>query len=183
MNFAIELLKRFWPALVIGFTVLVMGYGLQQLHNRIFEAGEAKANTAWQSKWDAHALADSEATRIAEAAERTKEQARQQAMNKVIQDGQQKIDAATADATAHADATRGLHDAVDRLTGALADSEASGSACATAASKAATKAARVLADVFKLADQAAGVMARTADQALTRGSLCERAYDAVENVK
>lgn len=163
-------------AIAYGILCMVVVFAIGSVGYRI-------SDNAWQAKWDAHALADSEAVRIADAAERTKEQARQAAMNKVIQDGQQKIDSATADAAAHADATRGLHDTVDRLTGALADSEASGSACATDASKAATKAARVLADVFKLADQAAGVMARTADQALTRGSLCERAYDAVENVK
>lgn len=145
--------------------------------------GVDRTNATWQSKWDAHALADSEATRIADAVERTKEQAHQQAINKVIQDGQKAIDTAVDDARTHADATRSLHNTVDHLTGALADSEASGSACATSASKAAAKAARVLADVFKLADQAAGTMARTADQALTRGSLCERAYDAIENVK
>lgn len=147
------------------------------------EHGRDMANAAWQVKWDAHALADSEATRIADAAERTKEQARQAAMNKVIQDGQQQIDAANADAAAHADAARGLYNTVDQLTGALSDSEASSSACATSASKAATKAARVLADVFKLADQAAGTMAATADQAMTRGLLCERAYDAVSDSK
>lgn len=149
----------------------------------IYNAGVKHTNATWQSKWDAHALADSEATRIADAVERAKEQAHQQAINKVIQDGQKAIDNANADALAHADATRGLHNTVDQLTGALADSEASGSACATSAGKAAAKAARVLADVFKLADQAAGTMARTADQALTRGGLCERAYDEVSDSK
>lgn len=163
------------PLLLVALVLAVYFVGVK--------SGKDDANSTWQAKWDEHALADSEATRLADAAERTKEQARQQAMNKVIQDGQKIIDSAIADADAHADATRGLHDTINGLTGALADSEASGSACATAASKAATKAARVLADVLKLADQAAGVMAATADQALTRGSLCERAYDAIENVK
>lgn len=172
MIFAIELLKRFWPALAL-IAVLIGGYSSGYQH------GADSADATWQSKWDAHALADSEATRIADAAERTKEQAHQQAMNKVIQDGQKTIDSAVADARAHADATRSLYNTVDHLTGALADSEASGSACATSASKAAAKASRVLADVFKLADQAAGTMAATADQAMTRGSLCERAYDAL----
>lgn len=176
MTIALELLKRFWPALAL-IAVLVGGY--MQGHSN----GSHRANANWQSKWDAHALADSEATRIADAAERTKEQARQAAMNKVIQDGQKQIDSAVADAAGHAAASRGLYDTVDRLTGALSDSEASNSACTTAASKAATKAARVLADVFKLADQAAGTMAATADQAMTRGALCERAYDAINDSK
>lgn len=145
--------------------------------------GHRISDNKWQSRWDAHALADSEATRIVDAVERTKEQARQSAMNKVIQNGQKQIDSAIADAAGHAAASRGLYDTVDRLTGALADSEASNSACTTAASKAATKAARVLADVFKLADQAAGSMAATADQAMTRGALCERAYDSISDSK
>lgn len=163
------------PLLLVALVLSVYFVGVK--------SGKDDANTDWQAKWAEHALADSEATRIADAAERTKEQAYQAAMNKVIQDGQKAIDNAVDDARTHADATRSLHNTVDHLAGALADSEASGSACATSASKAAAKAARVLADVFKLADQAAGTMARTADQALTRGSLCERAYDAIENVK
>lgn len=172
----LSFLKQCWlPLALVGLVAL----GAWLIHHEAWEGGRTEANAEWQAKWDAHALADSEATRIADAAERTKEQARQAAMNKVIQDGQKIIDNAVADASAHADATRSLHNTVDHLTGALADSEASGSACATSASKAAAKAARVLADVFKLADQAAGTMAATADQAMTRGSLCERAYDAL----
>lgn len=177
---ALSFLKQCWlPLALVGLVAL----GAWLIHHEAWEGGRTEANAEWQGKWDKHALADSEATRIADAVERAKEQEHQQAINKVIQDGQKIIDNAVADASANADATRSLHNTVDHLTGALADSEASGSACATSASKAAAKAARVLADVFKLADQAAGTMARTADQALTRGSLCERAYDAIENVK
>ncbi len=80
MSIVLELLKRFWPALAL-IAVLVGGYSSGYQH------GADSTNATWQSKWDAHALADSEATRVAEAAERTKEQARQAAMNKVIQDG------------------------------------------------------------------------------------------------
>ena len=144
-----------------------------------YHHGQTVANEDWQSKWNDRDTRDAKAVETNEASERDKEQARQQSINKVMENGQQKIDSATADAAdanAHAVSLRG---AVDQLTAQLAASTASGNSCATAASKAATRAAVVLANVFKLSDQLSGDLAGYADQSHARGVTCEAAYDGL----
>ncbi|WP_256584920.1 DUF2514 family protein [Pseudomonas sp. Irchel s3a18] len=61
----------------------------------------------------------------------------------------------------------------------LSASQSSGHSCTAAASQAATRAVLVLADVLKRADQRAGDLAATADQASSRGVICEHSYDVV----
>ena len=63
----------------------------------------------------------------------------------------------------------------------IQDGQCRSNSCTVAASKAATRAAMVLADVLKRADQRAGDLAATADQARARGMTCEKAYDALGN--
>jgi len=142
-----------------------------------YRHGVSTTSATWQAQWNARDTRDAQAKADNEVAERAKEQARQLSMNKAIQDGQRKIDQATADAAdarASADSLRG---AADNLAQRLAASEASGNSCAAAASKAATRAAMVLADVFKRADQRAGELAEVADQARARGMTCQQAYE------
>lgn len=144
-----------------------------------YDHGRATKDAEWQSKWNDRDTRDEAAALTNETAERDKEQARQHSINKAIQDGQQIIDKATSTAAAADSRVAGLQGAVDQLTGRLAASEASGNSCIASASKAADHAARVLADVFKLADQAAGIMAAAGDQARARGLTCEQAYDGI----
>ena len=92
---------------------------------------------------------------------------------------QRTIDQVTADAAAARASADSMHGAVDDLASRLAASETSGNSCTAAASKAATRAAMVLADVLKRADQRAGELAATADQARARGMTCEQAYDGL----
>ena len=140
---------------------------------------DAKWQSAWNDRntWDARAKADNEASA------RTKEQAYQQSINKAIQNGQQIIDQATADAAAARASADGLRGAADKFAGRLAASEASGNSCTAAASKAATRAALLLADVLKRADQRAGDLAEVADQARARGLTCEQAFDAISAIR
>lgn len=144
-----------------------------------YQFGGSVKDAEWQVEWNARDVRDREAKASNEAEERAKEQARQLAINKVIQDGQRQIDQATADAAdarASADSLRG---AADNLASRLAASQSSGYSCTVAASKAATRVAMVLADVLKRADQRAGELAEVADQARARGMTCEKAYDAL----
>ena len=67
----------------------------------------------------------------------------------------------------------------DQLANQLAASQASVNSCTAAARSATAHSARVLADVLKLADDAAGKMAATADQAIGRGAICEHAYEGL----
>ncbi|WP_397448110.1 DUF2514 family protein [Pseudomonas sp. NA-150] len=179
MTFALDLLKRFWPVLVIIALLLGAAYGLNSLYDHIYDQGQAAANLAWQDKWDKRDNYDKAAARANENTERAKEQERQLSINKVVESGQQLLDAAQAAATASRASDDSLRATADDLANRLAASQASGNSCTAASSKAAAHAARVLADVFKLADQAAGTMANAADQARVRGATCEQAYYSI----
>ncbi|WJM93395.1 DUF2514 family protein [Pseudomonas brenneri] len=143
-----------------------------------YSHGQSVTDAEWQAKWSDRDAQDAEAKTLNESTERAKEQARQQTINKVIQDGQKIIDQAYADASASRD-DRSLRDAADETAGRVAASQAGGHSCTSAASQAATRAVMVLADVLKRADQRAGELAADADQSRGRGVTCERAYDGL----
>ena len=143
-----------------------------------YSHGQSVANEEWQSKWNARDTNDAAAKALNESTERAKEQARQQTINKVIQDGQKVIDQAYADAAASRN-DRSLRDAADATAGRVAVSQAGSHSCTAAASQAATRAVMVFADVLKRADQRAGDLAAEADQSRGRGVTCERAYDGL----
>ncbi|ETK19317.1 hypothetical protein H097_10672 [Pseudomonas sp. FH4] len=152
--------------------VVLIGLFLAYSHGQSVKDGE------WQARWNARDANDVAAKALNESTERAKEQARQQTINKVIQDGQKIIDQAYADASASRD-DRSLRDAADETAGRVAASQAGGHSCTSAASQAATRAVMVLADVLKRADQRAGDLAADADQSRGRGVTCERAYDGL----
>ncbi|MEE3636357.1 DUF2514 family protein [Pseudomonas sp. AL 58] len=143
-----------------------------------YQHGRSTMDAEWQVRWSDRDAGDKQAWALAEAADREKEQARQQAINKVIQDGQTLIDQASADAAAARATAASLRDEADRLASGTA-SKASSHSCTTAASQAATRAVMVLADVFKRADERAGDLAEYADQSRSRGVTCEKAYTAL----
>lgn len=160
-----------WAWRATGLLLLLVSYWGAYKH------GRTTVDAEWQGRWAVRDASDKQAWALAEAAERTKEQAHQQQMNKVILDGQKIIDRAVADAAA-ARADLSLRDEVDRAAGRAA-SAASGHSCTAAASAAASRAALVLADVLKRADERAGDLATDADQSRGRGVTCEQAYDGV----
>lgn len=143
-----------------------------------YQHGRSTMNAEWQVRWSDRDAGDQQAWALAEAAEREKEQAHQQAINKVIQDGQTLIDQASADAAAARSTAASLRDEANRLASGTA-SKASSNSCTAAASQAATRAVMVLADVFKRADERAGDLAEYADQSRSRGVTCEKAYTAL----
>ena len=145
-----------------------------------YQHGRDTMAVEWKERWAARDAVDKQDRALAEAAERTKEQAHQQQMNKVILDGQKIIDRAVAD-TAAARADLSLRDEVDRTAGRAA-SAASGHSCTAAASAAASRVALVLADVLKRADERAGDLATDADQSRGRGATCEQAYTALTEI-
>lgn len=140
--------------------------------------GRSTMDDEWQTRWADRDAGDKQAWAMAEVAEREKEQTRQNSINKAVQDGQQKIDQATADAASARTVAGGLQRTVDDLAGRLA-AQASSHSCTAAASQAASRAVMVLADVFKRADERAGNLAADADQGRSRGVTCEKAYDSV----
>lgn len=144
-----------------------------------YQFGVSAENNRWQAIWSAHLAEDAKSTAAHQAQLRAIEDERRQAVNLVTENAQTKIEemASAADA---ADAYAGrLRDKADQLAAELERTSAAVSACTTAASKAAAENARMLADVFKRADERAGHLAGVADQAIERGLACERAYDSL----
>ncbi|KPA87269.1 Protein of unknown function (DUF2514) [Pseudomonas asplenii] len=146
-----------------------------------YHFGGSVADERWQARWNSRDAADLAAKELNESTERAKEQARQASINKVVENGQVLVDTANAAVTAANRESGRLRDVADGLADRLAASEARGNSCTAAAGKAAAHTARVLADVLKLADEAAGKLAATADQARARGVSCEAAYRALGN--
>lgn len=169
-------MSALWPKILpyIVALLLVAGALFGAYHH-----GVTVTNDEWQAKWAERDMRDSQAAELNEAAERAKEQSRQQAINKVVQNGQALIDTAAAAVTAANRESDRLRSAADGLAGRVSASQAGGNSCTAAASAAATHAVMVLADVLKRADQRAGDMATVADQARARGLTCEQAYDAL----
>lgn len=145
-----------------------------------YHHGETVANDDWQARWSDRDTRDESAKAANEAAEREKEQSRQQAINKVVQNGQALIDTAAAAVTAANRESDRLRSAVDGLASRIAASQGGSHSCTAAASAAASRAVLVLADVLKRADQRAGDLAGFADQSHGRGVTCEQAYDAID---
>ena len=167
------LLLRILPYIVA--LLLVAGALFGAYHH-----GLSVKDAEWQAQWNDRDTRDAKAKRDNEAAERAKEQARQLAINKVIQDGQQIIDRATADADAARASADSLRGAADTIAARLAASQAGGNSCTAAASQAATRAVMVLADVFKKSVRRNTELAETADSAIARGGVCEAAYSALQ---
>ena len=144
-----------------------------------YHHGETVTNDEWLAKWSERDARDEAAQASNEASERTKEQSRQQAINKVVQNGQALIDTAAAAVTVANRESDRLRSAADGLASRIAASQAGGNSCTAATSAAATRAVMVFADVLKRADQRAGDLAADADQSRGRGVTCERAYDGL----
>jgi endo-alpha-1,4-polygalactosaminidase (GH114 family) len=144
-----------------------------------YHHGVSTTNATWKAEWNDRDTRDAQAKEQNEAAERTKEQSRQQAINKVVQNGQALIDTAAAAVTAANRESDRLRSAADGVASRIATSQAGSNSCTAAASAAATRAVMVLADVLKRADQRAGDLAGYADQSHGRGVTCEQAYDAL----
>jgi hypothetical protein len=167
-----SLISRLLPYLLAVSVVFAIG-GIG------YRIGVDSTDAKWQARSNAALAAAMAQAAQAQAEVREEEQRRQAAIDEVMTNAQEQINQAEADAVAAVSAADSLRDAADRLARELADTEASFSACTTAASEAAARNARVLADVFKRADERAGHLAQVADQARARGLACEASYDGV----
>lgn len=135
------------------------------------------AATARQELAEYRATA-AESGRLAERAQRTQEQTWRTRVDGVIQDGQQKIAAARADADRAGGAARQLQ---QQLAAYRAAVRAASAASAAAQGRApASDPLDLLSDLFGRADSRAGDLARIADERGTAGTICERHADATE---
>ncbi|WSE85495.1 DUF2514 family protein [Pseudomonas donghuensis] len=150
------------------------GRGLIQLTGRANYAA-AGAGLGLPLEEKPELLEQPEHAAMSAACEREKEQARQQSMNKAIQDGQKIIDEALADAAAARAANGSLRDTAEDHVRRL-EAQARNHPCTAATSQTAACVAMVFADVFERADERAGDLAAVADQSRGRGVVCEPAY-------
>jgi hypothetical protein len=119
-----------------------------------------------------------ESGRLAERAQRTLEQTWRMRVEGVIQDGQQQIAAARADADRAGAAALQLQ---QQLTAYRAAVRAASAAPATTEGRApAADPLDLLADLFGRADDRAGDLARIADERGAAGTICERHADATK---
>lgn len=135
-----------------------------------------EAATARKDLSDYRATA-AESGRMAERAQRTQEQTWRSRVDGVIQDGQQKIAAARADAVSAAGAERRLRDQLAAFRAAVRAASAAPAAAEGGAP--AGDPIGVLADVLGRADRRAGILAAFADDAHAAGTICERHADAL----
>lgn len=160
-------------ALGLGLVAALATAGIER--NRAAGA-RADAATARKDLADHRATA-AESGRLAERAQRTLEQNWRSRVDGVIQDGQQQIAAARADAHRAGGAARQLQQQLAAYRTAVRAASAAPSASEGGAS--ATDPLDLLADLFGRADARAGDLARIADERGTAGAICERHADAV----
>lgn len=166
------LLDKLFPYL------LAVGLVFSALFGAYWYGGSVE-KTKWEVKEARRNTDDAAARLAAEVKARELELSYNLANQKVAADGQQKIDSIKGLLDSANAKSTSVQQRADQLANKLASSSRSLNSCTAAASKAAADTARVLADVFSMADSAAGVLAEAAEQARTRGLTCEKAYDSL----
>lgn len=155
--------------LFVIWAFLLVGYG----HHR--------ANVEWQAKWTARDLADAKAAQAFTEQQRRIELQRQGAIDAIQEQAQQDIATAQRNAAIAAAESKRLQDGIaDAITRLQADSSNPG---ATISSKTRASTSSLLTILFREIDTAAGEYAAEADRARAAGLTCERAYDAVREIK
>lgn len=164
------LLKRYWP-LLVGLLALVAFYHWAD------SRGYERADRKWSVEWQKRDAADAALQLQAEQDARAEEQRRVNAAQQVQAHAAQEIEKARTDADTAAAASGQLRDQLAKLQARLGS--AAGTASTLAACAPVTRAAGVLSDLLKRADQRAGSLAATSDQARIRGLACEAQYDSL----
>lgn len=169
------MLIRYWRPLV-AFLLVVSGVWIAS--NR-YQAGEVAADRRWETRWSQRDADDATALAKRQAEARNEEQRRQNEINDIRDKAAQQLAVVQADAsTARAAADR-LHNSAEILARRLADRERTCQSTATGAGPAESSGAILLAELFRRADERAGEMASSADEARERGLACEAAYEVV----
>ena len=158
--------------------LLAVGLVFSALFGAYWYGGSVE-KTKWEVKEAKRNTDDTAARLAAENKARELELAYSIANQKVAADGQQQIDSIKVLLDSANAKSTSVQQRADQLANKLASSSRGLNSCTAAASKAAADTARVLADVFSMADSAAGVLAEAAEQARTRGLTCEKAYDSL----
>lgn len=161
-----------WRLIVLAGLVALLGLQTVRLADQLADTAAARKDLA-----ELRATA-AESGRLAERAQRTQEQIWRTRVDGVIQDGQQQIAAARADADRAGGAARQLQQQLATYRAAVR--AASSAPTAAEGGAPAADPLDLLADLFGRADARAGDLARIADERGTAGAVCERHADATE---
>lgn len=138
---------------------------------------------SWQKKWDDEQIAVANATLAADQKNRKIEQDSQNAIDKISQEAQGKIDAAKLAAKDAADSVVSANASVERLRKQINDAITAGATAkdsgAPVTGKTAAQAVNLLADVLRKSLQRNQELASFSDDAWQRGLTCEKSYDAL----
>jgi len=161
------------PGVAIALAVALLAVGVQTKRIAWAKSETVQVQAAWQAD---RVHAQAEALRVT-TEYRAEEQRRIAAHQEIVDATERKLTQVRADA-AIADAAAGrLQQRVTALVAAAR--AASGNPGPAGASPPAGDPLNMLADLQRRADEAAGVLARLADERGAAGSACEAAYDAL----
>lgn len=133
---------------------------------------------AWQQRWDARDNADAQAALAQEKFNREKEQALQAAADAE----QQKADAARAELTRRAAASRAAAQQLQRGV-EQAIQQLGGTAAASSGGTATARAGLLLAELYRSIDERSGDLAAEADRRHEAGLTCQRIYENARKEK
>ncbi|WP_127958063.1 DUF2514 family protein [Serratia microhaemolytica] len=168
------LLKSHWRSLAVALLIgALFGTG--------YLMGAKQRETAWQLKWSQRDEADAIALGQRLAETRLEEQRRQGEIDAIRQQVNQQIAAVQTDADSARATARGLHQRAAQLAERLAESERTCNTHIASGGTAKPSGSILLAELFSRADERAGELARTADEARARGLACEAAYNAIKS--
>lgn len=149
-------------------------YGLIAL--ALVGVGYQIADWQWAAKWDRRDVADITLKQKLTDDYRAKEQALQGEIDGVRENAILALQGAASGAVAAAAVAAGVHDDAAELADSLA-------ACTSESAKRSTASAKLLAELFRRADEVAGRMARIADESQIRGRACEQSYNNARGAK
>jgi len=162
-----------WPAIGAAALAMLLAIGIQTKRVSWAKAETAEVKTAWA----ADRARAAEVARKAEADARTEEQRRVAAHKEITDALEAQLTQVRADAVIAAAASGRLQQRVAALVAAAR--QGAGNTPSAQGGAPADDAAGVLANLQRLADERAGILARIADERGAAGRACELAYEAL----
>lgn len=170
MTLAIELLRRWWPAVALVALLVLSHWGA-------YRHGGTVTDSSWSAKWAERDAADATAQAAAELDARTREQQMAQAAEEVQRDATQALETARTDAASERAATERLRGELAKLQTHLGGTGASAATSTSSAS--ATRAAMVLSDMYGSCQSRLGEVSTAFDRARIAGLSCEAQFDTI----
>jgi hypothetical protein len=174
-HFLMRRLIPWKPAISTAFLIISV---LAFSHWR-YLAGFTTAELKWQQRWRERDLFDAKSLEQGQRKAREEEQRRQGEIDAIREKAEQELAVVKADVNSARAAADRLHDKSAQLARSLASCERACHTKTAGTSPPNGNSAIILAELFRLADERAGILAEYADNARARGLACEAAYDAL----